>query len=333
MPNLNQTGYANLFLLAAVVGVVALIAVSNAHIFTSTNPDGDVKGVLVARSGQDQGNDLDFSGGSLNNSRLPPESGGSGSSNSGPGSSGGTSGSPTTGTDKKVEEMKMEQAKKEVEVRKETDKKEEGHGAKEQGRIREASRAAEVEREIENEISGRDTQKVVFKNVGGALEAEVHQATGSSKLLSNRGPGEAGEVKVKLMTKNGREVEIRTAGNEFKLTVKGKGVSTNFPITFDKTTGRLFVQTGNGLKEIRVLPDQATEIARTAGIQNQVGQVELINSGGQLVFKFEGTKAGKLLGLFPRQTDIEAEVAAQTGQVTTREPGSLLNRLLNALTL
>lgn len=151
------------------------------------------------------------------------------------------------------------------------------------------------------------------------LGGDLHESTDTSKLLRNRDRGKAEETKVRVKSKDGSEVEIEAAGNKFKLTVQGQGVDTNFPITFDKTTSQLFVQIGTGLKEIRILPNQASEIARQAGIQNKLSDqlVEATSSAtnDSLAFKVTGTRTGKFLGLIPISAELEAEVGAQSGQI------------------
>lgn len=190
------------------------------------------------------------------------------------------------------------------------------------------------EQEIENELENEEIKDFLFKPQGEELETEVHDATGAArKLNANKGPSSnSGQgslnsgKKIKLTlghpeaSEGGKEIELEADDNTLKLTSRGVKAETKFPISFDKTTGQLIIQTGNGPKPIRILPDQAAEIARSEGVQ-KTEKVEIVEntdtqSTSEVEFKISGTRAGSLLGIIPISGNVETEVSADNGQVT-----------------
>lgn len=167
--------------------------------------------------------------------------------------------------------------------------------------------------EAENEIEE-------FQNIDGNLDIESSSA-GKVNTKTNR-------IKLKIKDDEGTaEAELETEDGGFKLTSKGVGALTNFPIFMDPATHQLFVRTGNGLKAIRVLPDQAAAVATQSGIQNQVGKIQLIEASssgtlnGTVVFNVEGRRNGTLLGFIPINVPVNTEISADSGQVvSTQEP-------------
>ena len=107
---------------------------------------------------------------------------------------------------------------------------------------------------------------------------------------------------------------------------------SKFPIAFNKLTNTLLVITGNGTKEIRILPGQASSIAQTSGIENEIEKIELEQSKTDQnieVFKVSGKRNGKLFGLINVSEPVETEINAQTGQVVSTTNNSLLFQFLS----
>lgn len=117
-----------------------------------------------------------------------------------------------------------------------------------------------------------------------------------------------------------REIGVKTEKGNFKLELKGVAAESKFPISFDKTTGQLFVTTPNGERQIRLLPDEASSIAKLAGIQNQIDKIEIVENNqpsteDEIVFNLSGLKTGKLLGLIPVKSPVQAEIGANSGKI------------------
>lgn len=157
------------------------------------------------------------------------------------------------------------------------------------------------ETENENEVEIPESEKIEFN------------ATNSAQNRKQKGKFKAGSL------------EIENEDNETKITSGTTSATVKFPLTFDKVTGQLFVTTGNGIRQIRILPDQASEVAKNAGIQNEIDKIEIIQNSKSgidaTVFKLTGKKTGKLFGIFDINQAVETEVGTQTGNVvSTNEP-------------
>lgn len=303
----KRNGFAPIFFLI-IIAVAALVVVSTKK---SSHPQ--VQGLELAKGddsgssgGSDSGSHSSDSGGSSGGSSGSSSSGDSGSKSSGSGSSTTSNTTSKSGSSEIKKSFELKNA--EVEVNKP-----ETHTIKE----------TEDENEIENEIEAPETEKVEVHFADGLLELESKEASAAaSKKL-----GKVQNLKLKLK-QNGleQELEVKVEGDNINIEAQNIGAETHFPLTFDKVTGQLLVTTANGQRVIRVLPAQASQIARTAGVQNQIEKIEIQANSTQganedVVLKLTGRKTGKILGIIDINQPVETEVGAQSGTIlNTNEP-------------
>lgn len=335
----SQKGFAPLLVIVAVVGLTGLsIAANLNNLNILKNSVSDVQGVFLARGGEDDG-DEDRSG---SNSGSSGRSGSEDSDSSGSSDSSNTpstiqasitpqkSPKATSKPDRKQEKIEIKKVEKrevkKIEVKIEDELEDDFE---------------EEEDELEDELEKLEVRIAQFKNRGGELEIEVEDATGSSRTLdsrkgreatssghgSNRGPSQnrGKRVKLQLEVKNATgeaklEVEIESEDDGLNLVSRGAKARLNFPLSFNKQTGQLEVITGQGIKIIRILPDQAANQAFNSGIIDQLDDVELVdetnpNTSDDLAFKLKGRKDSTLFGFIPLSTTIETEVGAQTSNI------------------
>ncbi len=300
----NSTkGFVPIFvLLAASVVVLAAIPVLKMTVTTKLPDNPSVQGVLIAK-GDDQGEKSSGSGDSgKNESHDSGSSGGSSSNSSGEGSKPTTTQSSSQQKTKEKKEVETPRIKVETRIKLETEEVED----------------KEDEVEIEDEVENPEVEQVDVKlATAGGLEVETegtrsgkHKATSSGIVVAN--------------------LKIKSGKDKIEFESKGVLAGTNFPLTLDKTTGQLFVNTPSGPRLIRVLPDQASDIAQTAGVQTQIEKIELLESEGNLTFDIKGKKTGILLGLFPISAEVESKIDPSTGQIlSVTQPRWL--QLLNSL--
>ncbi len=169
------------------------------------------------------------------------------------------------------------------------------------------------EAENENEVeTAEDVGEFQAKVNDGELEFEAKEASDASKLARLKNTT---AVKVKL---NGKELELQAENDHINLKLGNIEAETRFPLTIDQATGQLMVITPNGPRPIRVLPDQASQVAQSAGVQNKIDKLEILSSTSgtdSVVIKLTGAKTGSILGLIPINQPVETEVGAQTGQI------------------
>jgi len=170
-----------------------------------------------------------------------------------------------------------------------------------------------IENEVESEIENPDTEEVKFNSDNNQIDIEIKKNRETQKLPQT-------PSRLKLTLKGDRKIELESQENKITLQSVGQAAEINFPILFNAQTGQLFVATPNGQKEIRILPDQAADIARTSGIQNQITKIQLLeenepSTSDNLLFKVEGKREGNLIGILPVSVTSEIEIGAQSGEV------------------
>lgn len=157
----------------------------------------------------------------------------------------------------------------------------------------------------------------------GTAETHKPEATEKPEAIETPHPKETAEPKETLepfnLSEDGTEIESSSIS-----------AKSNFPLTFNKTTNTLTVTTGEGEKEIRILPHQAAQIATTSGVQTQIQKIELNQgtSSAQPVFTVTGFKNGKLFGFINISQPVETQIDAQTGQVISSTQQSFIFNLL-----
>lgn len=317
MPH-RKNGFAPILFLVIIAAIGTAILSSNR--FSSKPPYPQVQGLELAK-----GDDSGSSGGSDSGSHSGDESGKNQPSGSTETSSGGTgSDSSNTSTGNTTSNKSGSgETKKGFEIKKMEVKESEIRTAQE----------IEDENEIENEIESPETEKIDVNLTEGILEFE---SKGTSATLKPKKLGKAQNVKLTLK-QNGieQELEVKAEGDHINLVTQNIGAETRFPLTFDKTTGQLLVTTPNGQRIIRILPAQASQIAQTAGIQNQIEKIEIqanttAGTDEDVVLKLTGKKTGKILGIIDVNQPVEAEIGARSGSIiSTTTPFWL--RLLSPL--
>lgn len=122
-----------------------------------------------------------------------------------------------------------------------------------------------------------------------------------------------------------------------KLAVSNNGVTavTDLPIMVDVETKSLMVSTGAGPKTVTVLPDKALsnilDLGVIASVNTQViPKIEYLS--GDLVYKFEGTKVYKMLGLYQVTVPTTIVVSAETGEVVSSDQ-PLITKVVRLISL
>ncbi|MCL5409428.1 MAG: hypothetical protein M1607_01035 [Patescibacteria group bacterium] len=126
--------------------------------------------------------------------------------------------------------------------------------------------------------------------------------------------------------------------------------TTHFPLTVDTATNQLIVTTPAGTKTVAILPDQAVQNMIRNGIVNLINSsnlppissdsaeissdsaqisdvVNLELQNNQLVYRINGIKIHKLLGLVPITTNKTVYVSAETGQLLSQQQSVIANIL------
>ncbi len=335
----EENGFASLLVLVIIFTAAGLILAADSK-STSYLPisNSQVEGVYLAKGGDDSGSSSGGSGssgssdsGSHDSGSSSGSSGSSGSSSSGSSeSSSGSSGDSKNVSQPSTVKTPISSSLPKVEIKSKNEQRE-----KEQEKIKDQvkqEQELEVENEIERELEKPEITEVEFKNVAGEIEVEVKEATKSARALTK---GKTAKLTLNLTKKKGeKEVKLLVEGGGFKVESKGEEAETHFSLSLNDN-GQLFVNTPKGAKQIRILPDQASEIARKAGVQTQIQKIELVEDSSlgnnhELVFKISGVKMGQLLGLIPVVGAVESEVEAQNGALVKIEQPLWL-RLLSPL--
>jgi hypothetical protein len=350
-----EVGFAHIFLIAAVVGFVALISVANIRIVDHPQKNSNVRGVqLLAKGGEGEssGGGSDHGGGDSGSGSTSGSSGSSGSSGGGSSNSSGQSGgSSNSGSGSS------------------------GSSASSGGNFSNSSSNTSVPANSQVECVGPDGKHIQttfqacsdlnklwrrdnfsFKVINREGKANLNSktsfriSTGEARPKSSEKPHIQGldelrkeselsessssghkqkgkgsnRFKLKVKSDEGEnEIELEeedATGSATKFTEKGTEVETELHLGLDDKTHKLQVTTISGIKTLNILPIKALEIAETEGIQSEISKVELINNSVKTAsdgatFKLTGIRKGKLFGLIPLTASVESQIGAQSGDV------------------
>lgn len=281
----SQAGFAPVFLLISVF-LLALVPVLTIPVTTKTADSPQVKGTLIAR-GDDNGGDNNRSDNQNRQSTSNSTTGNTGTVNSTV-----TVSNPESqkdalerqrGQQKQLQEQLREQAKQQLEIQKKMSKL---------------------------------PDSFELKEVDGELEINDENASESGRTATRSGHLEF-ESRI-----GSEEAKLKIEANENGLSLESGSISalSRFPLSYNQTTNQLTVNTPNGRRVIRVLPNQAAAIAATSGIISQLGNLNLglsttPNTSDNLSFRVEGVKTGTIFGIIPFSANVQTEVGAQSGSV------------------
>ncbi len=190
--------------------------------------------------------------------------------------------------------------------------------------------------EIEN-----GTLKLVYRMENGQLALRVEDEEGDEveieddelDELENEVENELGDDDLKLTP---------TTNNQLALTSNRVAAITGYPLSINVETKQLTITTPQGQRVVTVLPDEAVANLLATGLINQVestltdtdiqgelgalsGVVGIDIRDGEIVYKIDGVKTHRLLGLIPVDTQTTAFVSADTGTVVAQERSILAN--------
>lgn len=324
----KESGFAHLLLLVLVVTALGATVVSTQIKVTEKFPDNNVQGVLLAKGGDNSGDD-------------DQEESRSGSNNSGSSSNSGSSGSSGSSQDSlSNNESQKTSTPKEVERKKEETKK----------REQKAKPTEKPKSKTEIEIRKSETERVKIKAEDDKTKVEIRQ--GGVKIKYEF---KDGELKVKAETEDGEELEdeeLAEIENELHDELEDEGIEiatgsgkpvisknkikaqTDFPLSIDIATKQLIVTTPAGTKIVTVLPDKAvenllannikinvinSEASSSAQVTNPEDIIKLELKDNEVVYKIRGKKTHKVLGFIPVETATTAFVSSETGSLIETE--------------
>jgi hypothetical protein len=186
---------------------------------------------------------------------------------------------------------------------------------------------------LENISSFAKGAKVKFEIKNGEVQIEK-ETEGGSDLNKE----DLDEIQKKL-----DDFEIKLSSSEGKILVhKNKtGALSNFPLQIDLETNQLIASTSAGSRVLTVLPDIAIQNMLNANVLTKITStqiedlsdvVELGEKNGIPVYKLKGTKSHKLFGFVPIETEITADVSAETGDLISTEQ-SVLSQVIDYISL
>ena len=120
-------------------------------------------------------------------------------------------------------------------------------------------------------------------------------------------------IKLNLTTKDGlKEVVVRQGTDELKLISKNVTARTKNELEVEEDT--IYLKTKTGRKEIKIMPDVASQKAIEKQELHYVESIEL-KDVGKPIYEVNGVKKVKLLWFIPIDMSIKTEIDAETGKV------------------
>jgi len=117
-------------------------------------------------------------------------------------------------------------------------------------------------------------------------------------------------------------VSMGTVGEKFAITKNGVTVLTDLPVSVDLDSGRMMILSNNALLPIKVLPDKAaanlTQLDTNGEINKEISPVIEI-SGGEVVYRFEGSKPYKMFGFININALTTTYVSADSGEIVSKK--------------
>ena len=227
---------------------------------------------------------------------------------------------PELGKENREQERIIEEAKKNAEIaRRASDKaKEELKKKIEINQIK--SKTSKTEKESEIEVEGaklKIKQKIKDAN-GKEIETEMQLENGEELQVESKEGDET--KKFKLRARQDNSVELEKDGIK---------VVTKLPISINENNELVVTRPDGTTKVMTIMPDQALKMLRDQNITPDDSVIEangdssslpdLEEEDGQSVYKIDGQKEEKILGLFKIAYKTKAVVSAETGELVRTE--------------
>lgn len=173
----------------------------------------------------------------------------------------------------------------------------------------------------------------VVLNVENEDGEEVEIEDDELEALENEVEDELGDDDIRL---------VPTTDNQLALTQNQIAAFTDFPLSINVETKELTITTPAGQKVVTVLPDEAVQNLLATGIINSIetpptdiaaqdqlgtltGVVEIETRGNEIVYKIQGKKTHRMLGIIPVTTPVTAFVSTDTGLTVAKQQSILTN--------
>jgi uncharacterized Rossmann fold enzyme len=249
-------------------------------------------------------------------------------------------------------EIKIEDSEEENEVESSpssTSKPESGKENSEQERIREeAKKQAEIARRASDKAKEQLKKQIEINQIKTKTnkvekESEIEVEGDKLKIKQKIKDVSGKETEMEMQLENGEELQIESKdGDEtkkFKLRAReddqielekdGVKVSTKLPISINENNELVVTRPDGTTKVVAIMPDQALKTLRDQNItpDDSVTDVngdstdlpELEEEEGESVYKIDGQKEEKVLGLFKVAYKTKAVVSAETGELIRTE--------------
>lgn len=134
------------------------------------------------------------------------------------------------------------------------------------------------------------------------------------------------------------KIRLGKRENKFVFFESRFGAETNLPVSVNKTTRELTINTPAGIRTVAVLPDSAVNnmianrvIDRVVGANGSIVQIK-VDENGNIEYEIVGARDARLLGLFNVAIPKTVNVSAQTGGLVGVNE-SFFSQLLDALSI
>ena len=151
------------------------------------------------------------------------------------------------------------------------------------------------------------------RNIKAMPERLVTIKTG--KLVKMVSQVEETEVEVAFDAKI-RKVSIRPSETEGAYVLRSADVEAITTDEIEIDEGKFYTKTNETKKQIKILPSQASDIAKKAIRIHNVNNMELKIVEKNLVYIVEGEQDAKFFGLIPTKVNIVVEIDGERGNVT-----------------
>ena len=178
----------------------------------------------------------------------------------------------------------------------------------------------------EQSVQVQDKSKIELQKENGKTKVNIKVGDMEREMEVTDQNGEVPLLKISNKNQDAAsEVKVESKGDKFNLKQGDLSAETTLPISIDPKTSAVSVTTPSGNVLLKTLPTVAVNNILKSGAVDKVGTIKIETLGnsastsGTVVITAQGTKTGKLLGLFKVTIPVTIKVDTSTGKEISKE--------------
>jgi hypothetical protein len=182
------------------------------------------------------------------------------------------------------------------------------------------TRNVEIQRDFENVKSIRNVT-ITPGHAEVQMQVETENGTQTRNVSVDWAPAIRAKVRERIRNMTCNEecplLNITYNNSLRRAVIISKNMTILSNSTIEVDNGSVYILTQKNVRrELKVLPENASETAKMRVNYQLIKTVDIEDSDGNAYYAVKGIQAGKILGLFSTQMDVQTDVDVQSGDVT-----------------